>query len=135
MTYQKPVPVIDPDSAPYWEGAKQNKLMIQREKKTGRAFLYSRRLVPGVDDSQVEWVEASGKGTIYSFTVAHAPAGPAFKDDVPYVIASIELEEGARILTNIVTDKPDSLRIGQRVEVVFDRVSDDLTIPKFRPAD
>jgi hypothetical protein len=133
MTYQKPVPVIDADSAPYWEGAKQNKLMVQKDRKSGKCFLYSRRLAPGVDDSQVEWVEAGGKGRIYSFTVAHAPAGPAFKDDVPYVIASIELDEGARVLANIVTDQPDSLAIGQRVEVLFDRVSDELTIPKFRP--
>ena len=134
MAYDKPVPVVDPDSAPYWEGAKANKLMIQKDRKSGKCFLYSRRLVPGVDDSQVEWVQASGRGTIYSFTVAHAPAGPAFKEDVPYVIASIELDEGARILTNIVTDQPDSLRIGQPVEVLFDKVSDELTIPKFRPA-
>jgi uncharacterized protein len=132
--YAKPVPTIDADSAPYWNGARENKLMIQRERSTGRCFLYSRRLVPGVDDAQVEWIQASGKGTIYSFTVAHAPAGPAFKADVPYVVASIELEEGARILTNIVTDRPDALRIGQPVQVFFDKVSDELTIPKFRPA-
>ena len=134
MAYDKPVPVVDPDSAPYWEGAKEKRLMIQKDRKSGKCFLYSRRLVPGVDDSQVEWVQASGRGTIYSFTVAHAPAGPAFKEDLPYVIASIELDEGARILTNIVTDQPDSLRIGQPVEVLFDKVSDELTIPKFRPA-
>ena len=106
--------------------------MIQRCGKTGQAFLYSRRLAPGVDDASVEWIQASGKGTVYSYTVAHAPAGAAFKGDVPYVVASIELDEGARILTNIVTNDPSSVRIGQRVEVVFDKVSDDLTIPKFR---
>ena len=133
MAYDKPVPVVDADSAPYWEGAKQNRLMIQRDRASGQSFLYSRRLVPGIDEAQLEWVQASGRGRIYSFTVAHRPAGPAFKNDVPYVIASIELEEGARIMTNVVTDRPDSLRIGQAVEVFFDKVSDDLTIPKFRP--
>ncbi len=132
MAYEKPVPTIDAESAHYWNGAKEQKLMIQRCKKTGKCFLYSRRLAPEVDDSQVEWIQASGKGEIYSYTVARRPAGPAFKADVPYVIASITLEEGARILTNVVTDDPDSLKIGQKVEVFFDKVSDDLTIPKFK---
>lgn len=135
MTYSKPVPTIDPESAPYWEGAKAGRLMIQRCKATGQHFLYSRVLTPGVDDAQVEWVEASGKGAIYSFTVARRPAGVAFKDDVPYVIASVELDEGARLMSNVVTDAPDAVHIGMRVEVVFDRVSDDLTIPKFKPVD
>ncbi|MGY9057270.1 MAG: Zn-ribbon domain-containing OB-fold protein [Alphaproteobacteria bacterium] len=132
MTYDKPVPSIDPDSAPYWEGAMDGKLMIQRCNATGQAFLYSRQLVPGVVESQVEWIEASGRGTIYSYTVARRPAGPAFADDAPYVIVSVTLEEGARIMTNLVTDDPDSVAIGQAVEVVFDAVTDELTIPKFR---
>lgn len=133
MTYTKPVPAIDPDSQPYWDGAKEGRLMIQRCKATGQTFLYSRQLVPGVDDSAVEWIEASGKGTIYSFTVARRPAGQAFVDDVPYVVVSVTLEEGARVMSNLVTDDPDGVRIGQEVEVFFDAVSEELTIPKFRP--
>ncbi len=134
MAYEKPVPAIDPDSAPYWEGAKEGRLMIQRCKKTGQTFLYSRQLVPGVDDSQVEWIEASGKGEVYSFTVARRPAGQAFAGDCPYVIASVTLAEGARIMSNIVTDDVDAVKIGMPVEVFFDDVSEDLTIPKFKPA-
>lgn len=133
MTYNKPVPAIDPDSQPYWDGAKEGRLMIQRCKATGQTFLYSRQLVPGVVDSEVEWIEASGRGTIYSYTVARRPAGQPFADDVPYVIVSVELEEGARVMSNLVTADPDSVAIGQAVEVVFDAVSGDLTIPKFRP--
>lgn len=132
MSYNKPVPSIDPDSAPYWEGAKEGRLMIQRCNATGQTFLYSRQLVPGVVDSEVEWIEASGKGTIYSYTVARRPAGAAFADAVPYVIVSVELEEGARVMSNLVTDNPDDVAIGQAVEVIFDAVSDELTIPKFK---
>jgi uncharacterized OB-fold protein len=132
--YKKIVPSIDPDSAPYWEGAKNQKLMIQRCRKTGQTFLYSRQLVPGVDDRQVEWIEASGAGVVYSYTVARRPAGAAFEQDCPYVIASITLAEGARIMTNIVTDDVDAVKIGMPVTVFFDKVSEDLTIPKFRPA-
>jgi len=132
MSYDKPVPAIDPDSAPYWEGAKKGRLMIQRCNATGQTFLYSRQLVPGVVESEVEWIEASGRGTIYSYTVARRPAGQAFADMAPYVIVSVELAEGARVMSNLVTDDPDSVAIGQPVEVVFDKVSDELTIPKFR---
>ncbi len=132
MSYNKPVPAVDPDSAPYWDGAKDGRLMIQRCNATGQTFLYSRQLVSGVVESEVEWIEASGKGTIYSFTVARRPAGAAFQGDCPYVIVSVELEEGARVMSNLVTDDPDSVAIGQAVEVVFDAVSHELTIPKFR---
>lgn len=134
MAYEKPVPTVDPDSAPYWEGAKDGRLMIQRCGKTGQTFLYSRMLTPGVDDDATTWIEASGKGEVYSFTVARRPAGAAFQGDCPYVVASITLDEGARIMSNIVTDDVDAVRIGMRVEAVFDEVSEDLTIPKFRPA-
>ena len=133
MSYDKPVPAIDPDSQPYWDGAKDGRLMIQRCKATGQTFLYSRQLVPGVVESEVEWIEASGRGTIYSYTVARRPAGQLFADDVPYVVVSVTLEEGARVMSNLVTDDPDGVKIGQKVEVFFDQVSDELTIPKFRP--
>ena len=132
MSYDKPVPSIDPDSAPYWESAMEGRLMIQRCKATGQTYLYSRQLVPGVVDTEVEWIEASGRGTIYSYTVARRPAGQAFAGDCPYVIVSVELAEGARVMSNLVTDDPDSVAIGQAVEVVFDKVSEDLTIPKFK---
>ena len=110
----------------------EGRLMIQRCKATGQTFLYSRQLVPGVVDTEVEWIEASGRGTIYSYTVARRPAGQAFAGDCPYVIVSVELAEGARVMSNLVTDDPDSVAIGQAVEVVFDKVSEDLTIPKFK---
>jgi uncharacterized protein len=134
MTYEKPVPAIDPDSAPFWKGAKDGKLMIQRCRKTGQTFLYSRQLVPGVDDSEVEWIEASGQGEVYSFTVARRPAGAAFQGDCPYVVVSVTLAEGARIMSNLVTDDADAVKIGMPVQIFFDAVTDDLTIPKFKPA-
>src|SRR3546814_14530527 len=105
MVYDKPVPVVDADSAPYWEGAKAGRLMIQKCRETGGTFLYSRRLVPS--SGEADWIEASGDGEIYSWTVARRPAGPAFKGDVPYVIASVTLAEGARNMANVVTDDPD----------------------------
>ncbi|MDE0408482.1 MAG: OB-fold domain-containing protein [Alphaproteobacteria bacterium] len=134
MTCDKPVPAIDAESEPYWTGAREGRLMVQRCGRTGRCFLYSRRLAPGGGDDAIRWIEAKGTGAVYSFTVCHAPAGPAFRDETPYVVACVELDEGARIVSNLATGDIDAVHIGQRVEVFFDKVSDDLTVPKFRPA-
>ena len=134
MTYEKPAPAVDAESEPYWSGAREGRLMIQRCGRTGRCFLYSRRLAPGADETDIQWIEATGAGTVYSFTVCHAPAGPAFRDETPYVVACVTLDEGARIVSNLVTDDIGAVHIGQRVEAFFDKVSEELTIPKFRPA-
>ena len=101
MEIKKPRPTIDIDSKTYWDAAKNKKLMIQYSLDTKEYFLYSKQLINTTDSKNVEWREVSGKGKIYSYTVVHAPAGPAFKDDTPYIVASIELEEGARIISNI----------------------------------
>ena len=76
----------------------------------------------------------SGRGTIYSFTVIVHSDVPPFKDWLPYVVALVELEEGPRLVTHIVGGDAEELRVGQRVEVVFDRIDDRVTLPKFRPA-
>lgn len=75
----------------------------------------------------------SGRGTVYSFYVAHRPAHPAFRDRVPYVVALVDLEEGPRMMTNIVDCPPEDVHIGMPVEVVFRDVTEDITLPCFRP--
>ena len=130
--YEKPLPVVDVESKPFWDGAKAHKLMLQHCQSCGKYIYYPRTLCPHCKDDKVEWKQASGEGTIYSYTVAHRPAGPAFKADVPYVIALIDLKEGPRMLSNIVTDDPSSVKIGQQVKVVFDDVTEEITLPKFQ---
>ena len=131
MEIKKPRPTIDIDSKTYWDAAKNKKLMIQYSLDTKEYFLYSKQLINTTDSKNVEWREVSGKGKIYSYTVVHAPAGPAFKDDTPYIVASIELEEGARIISNIITQDIENISIGDSVKVVFEKQDDAFTIPKF----
>ena len=131
MEVKKPRPTIDIDSKIYWDSAKNKKLMIQYSLDTKEYFLYSKQLTNTLDSKNVEWREVSGKGKIYSFTVVHAPAGSAFKDETPYIVASIELEEGARIISNIITQDIENISIGDRVKVVFEKQDDEFTIPKF----
>ena len=131
MDIKKPEPIIDNDSAIYWQSAKNNKLMVQRVKNSNEYFLYSRQLTKNINDNDTEWIEVIGKGKIYSYTEVSAPAGPAFKEETPYIVASIELDEGARIISNIIKTDIKNITIGKRVKVVFEKQSENLTIPMF----
>lgn len=129
--YQKPLPVIDPGTKPFWDAARGHRLSIPHCKACGEHHFYPRELCPHCHSDDIEWTDVSGNGEIYSFTIARKPAGPVFADDVPYVIAMIELDEGPRMLTNILTNDVDSVRIGDRVKVRFDDVTPEVTLPKF----
>lgn len=131
-TYEKPQPVIDPGTKPFWDAAREHRLLLPRCRSCSEHHFYPRELCPHCYSDDLEWVDASGKGEVYSYTVARKPAGPAFAADVPYVIAMIRLDEGPRMLTNIVTSDVEGVRIGARVKVSFDDVTPELTLPKFR---
>ncbi len=127
----RPLPVPDGDTRPYWDAAKERRLLIQRCQDCHRAIFYPRSICPHCASDRVAWIAASGRGTVYSYTVVHrAPA--AFVGDVPYVVALIELEEGVRLMSNIVGCSPSDVRIGGAVTVVFDDVTPEVTLPKFR---
>ena len=81
-----------------------------------------------------EWVKLSGKGQVYSFIVVHRRYHPAFAKEIPYTVAIIETEEGVRMLSNIIECKPEAVKIGMPVQVVFDDVSPEFSLPKFKPA-
>jgi len=132
--YEKPLPVVDPESAPYWAALKERRLILKHCRDCGRHHFYPRALCPHCHSDALEWSDARGTGSIYSYTVARRPAGPAFKADAPYVVAVVELDEGARMMTNIVTDDVESVRTGPRVVVAFEAVTDEITLPKFKAA-
>ena len=129
---KKPHPTIDSDSQNYWKGAKSEKLMLQYCKESDEYFLYSRNSGQALKDDKLEWREVSGLGEIYSFTEVHVPAGEAFKDDIPYIVVLIKLKEGARIISNLVVSENERINIGAKVKVYFDKISPELTIPKFK---
>lgn len=129
--YNRPLPVPDGDTAPYWEAAREGRLMIQRCGGCDRHVFYPRSICPHCGSVELEWVQASGRGTVYSYTVVHRAPSPAFKEDVPYVVALIDLDEGVRMMSNILAP-PGDVKIGARVEVVFDPVTPEITLPKFR---
>lgn len=131
MSNERPLPVIDHDSAPYWEAARNGRLKIPRCNGCGKLHFYPRAVCPHCHSDDLAFVAVTGRGVVHTFTIARRPAGPAFAEDVPYVVALIELEEGPRMMSRIQTDDPDSVRIGAKVEVCFVKSTEEVTFPYF----
>jgi len=132
-TPHKPLPEVTDLTKPFWQAAKQGKLMIQRCRECGEHIFYPRNICTRCMSSTLDWVQASGKGKVHTFTVIHYPPFPSFQNDVPYALAVIELDEGPRMMSNIVGCAPTDVHIGMNVEVIFDPVNDEIAIPRFRP--
>ena len=121
----------DSDSRPYWEGLALGELRIQRCDSCSKAVFYPRAICPHCFADHLSWIVASGKGTIYSYTVAHQAYG-SFADDAPFIVALIELEEGVRMISRLLDVPRERVTIGAAVRVTFEKVEEDLTLPYFR---
>ncbi|PYC48422.1 hypothetical protein DI396_05440 [Litorivita pollutaquae] len=132
MSIEKPLPVIDHDSAPYWEAAREGRLDIPLCGDCGKHHFYPRAICPHCHSDNLKFDTVSGRGEVHTFTIARRPAGPAFADDVPYVVALIELEEGPRMMSRVQTDDPEAVKIGAKVEVTFVKATDEVTFPYFK---
>ena len=133
-TYRKPLPRVDEESRGFWEALVRHELYVQRCRACGTTRFYPRAVCTACPGGDTEWVRASGRGTVYSFTVTHQNQAPGFREELPYVLAIVELDEGVRLMTNVVGCAPEAVRIGMPVEVVFDDVTPEVTLAKFRPA-
>ena len=132
--YEKPLPEFRPETKPFWDACKNHELVIPRSKTTGEYFFYPRAFSPGDDmTDDIEWVKASGKAKVWTFAIRHMGPTKAYKGDPPYVVALVETDEGVKMMTNVVDCDPKDVHIGMEVEVVFDDVTDEVTLPKFRP--
>lgn len=123
-----------PETLRYWEAANQGELLIQRCRSCEKPFFYPRLACPGCGSKEVVWVRASGRATLHTYLVNHRPA-PGFEDDAPYAIAVVELEEGPRMMTNIVglPNTPEALELDMALEVRFEARGDQM-VPVFAPA-
>jgi uncharacterized protein len=131
-TRQKQIPQPTPETAPYWEGCKAHELRIQFCTACGQYYFYPRRYCPNCLSDKVEWRKVSGKGTLHTYVIAARPA-PGFEP--PYVIAVVQLDEGPRLMSNIVNvePKPENLPADLPVEVVFEDMTDEISLPQFQP--
>jgi uncharacterized OB-fold protein len=133
-TRPKPLPRPTPETAPFWEGCKQHELRLPFCTACQRYFFYPRRYCPNCLSDAIAWHKASGRGTLHTYIINHRPA-PGFEQDAPYVIAIVQLDEGPRLMTNIVNvePRPENLIPDMPVEVVFEDVNEEITLPKFQP--
>ncbi|HBY95408.1 MAG: Zn-ribbon domain-containing OB-fold protein [Ardenticatenaceae bacterium] len=130
---KKPVPPIHPWTEPYWDAAKSGKLMIQCCQACHQNIFYPRLSCPFCFSDRIEWIECSGRGSVYTFSVVRNNPPSAFADDLPFVIAIVRLEEGVQMMTNIVACDPADVYCDMPVAVTFERLNDEITLPKFRP--
>lgn len=130
----KPLPTISPYGQPFWEGTKRHELRIQHCPACGHHQFPPRIVCTHCGGRALEWRAASGRAKVYSFTIIHRPPEPAFAADVPYVVATVDLAEGPRMMTNITGCPVGDVRVGMPVTAWFDDVTDEVTLVKFKPA-
>jgi len=133
MTYLKPLPEEDKWSGPFFEAAREGRLVAQRCSATGKFFFPPAPVSPFTRDTNWSWEDLSGKGTIGSFVVMHQKYFPGFGDEVPYPVIEVELEEGVRLISNIVELGARALEVGMPVRVLFHKATQEFTLPLFRP--
>jgi len=129
----RPIPQADEESREFYEGARRHELMLMRCRKCGTWRLPSRPRCHECWSTETEWARASGRGTLYSFGLMHQKF-PGFEEEIPYNYALVELEEGPRIVTNVVGVPNEELRVGMPVVAYYDDVSEDTTLVRFTPA-
>jgi uncharacterized protein len=127
------VPVPTPETKPFWQGTQQGELRLQRCDACQHVYFPPRPFCPKCAGRAVSWFKASGRGSLYSYVIHHRPA-PGFVP--PYAIAVVELEEGPRMMSNIVEcpQTPEALQLDMPLEVVFTQLTDEIALPQFRPA-
>ena len=127
----RPLPVPDNETSPFWGGTRAGEIRLRCCADCNYAMFYPRLICPECGSDNLIWKAARGHGTIYSVTVVHrAPA--AFRDLVPYAVAMIELEEGPRMMSRLLTNTPDDVAIGDKVQVHFENQNDEISLPHFK---
>ncbi len=133
MGYTKPLPNIDPLTKPFWDNAKEGKLVVQTCKTCRDNHFPPSPVCPRCLSTDQEWVPVSGRGTLESWVDFHRAYWDGFKEDLPYRVCLVRLEEGPLLISNLIGDSTNA-KLGAKVEVVFDAVTETVTLPKFKMA-
>jgi uncharacterized protein len=133
--YRKPLPPLTNLNRPYWDGLRQGVLRMQRCASCATLWYPPSVLCPSCWSRDHTWVDLSGRARVNSWVVFHQAYLPGFEDDVPFNVAEVTLEEGPRLMTNLVGVALDDIEVGMPVEVVFDPVTEDITLAKFTPVE
>lgn len=132
--YEKPIPDITHETRPFFEASKRHELAVQRCRDCGTFRFPARELCSACLSSSSDWATVSGRGEIFSFNVMHQVYHPGFASEAPYAVVLVKLNEGPMILSNLVDVAIKDIKIGMPVRVVFEEITDEITLPKFAPA-
>ena len=131
MEFEKPLPLRSPAAIPFWNGLQTESVRLQQCDDCSRWVFYPRNHCPKCLGSSLTWREVSGEGVLYSYTVARQPTAPHFADEVPQLLAIVELKEGVRMTSTIVNVDVDDLQVGMPLEPYFDHVTNEVTLLRF----
>ncbi len=134
--WNKPLPSLDEDIEPFWKGLKRHEFLLFRCKTCGAWYWPVSFCAKHPNEpfyGNLEWTKSSGKGKVFAFNIHYKAFHPGFKDDIPYVYSLIELDEGPMFGSNIIGIDPKEVKIGMPVEVVYEDITEEYTLPKFRP--
>ncbi|MFV0526248.1 MAG: Zn-ribbon domain-containing OB-fold protein [Acidimicrobiales bacterium] len=127
-------PHPNPDSAPFWAATAEGRFLLQRCTGCGTVMWWPRAVCPECSSFDLAWFEATGEGTVYSFSIVRRTPDRRWAPSAPYVLAYVELDEGPRVMTNIVDCDPDTVTVDQRVRVVWHDTGEGSALPRFTPA-
>jgi uncharacterized OB-fold protein len=133
MSNERPLPIITDDNRPFWAAAREHRLVLPACLDCGKPFFPIGPVCPFCFSARLEWRRMAGRGTVSSFVIYHQAFFAWFRDRLPYAVAQVELEEGPRLNGNVLGVPPSALAIGMRMEVVFEDVTPEVTLPQFRP--
>ncbi len=129
---KKQLPLINASNNAFWDAAKRHELMVYKCRDCGALYPHSTTCA-ACGSTRSECVKVSGRGQVFTFCIYHQPFHPAWQDDIPYNVAYVKLDEGPLLMTNIVNCGNKDIYIGMTVEVVFEDINNEVTLPKFRP--
>lgn len=134
--YAKPLPTPSPETQHFWDACKCHELWLPFCRPCQESYWYPRDFCPTCSSRDVEWRQSSGRGVVYTFAIHYRAFHPGWSNEIPYATALIDLEEGVRIFSNLIgiDPEPRAIRCGMPVEVVFEDVTPEVTLPKWRPA-
>ena len=132
-TSTRPIPIPSPETQPFWDGCARGELLLQRCRGCGTVWHPPSSLCPSCLSTDYEWSPASGQGTVYTYSVVHHAFRPVWESLTPYVVAVIELAEGPHMVSSVIDVPPDSMEVGMGVTVVFQRISEAISLPFFKP--
>jgi len=130
----KPLPVPTPITRPFWDGLREHRVRIQHCAHCDEWVYYPRSHCPECLQPNLEWRDVTGEGVLYTYTIARAPTAPPFADELPQLLAVVELDEGPKVTTTLVNVAPEDIKIGTRVRPVFDDIEGkDITLLRYEP--